>query len=66
MLSEAEDRDSLLSDPDSRPDQPVGTAIDAMNRTRAEIERSKALMDRYADAVGANVSDQECREGFVR
>jgi hypothetical protein len=65
MLSKAEDRDSRLSDPQSPPDEPVGKALDAMNRMRAEIERSKALMDSYADSIGPRVSDQECRERLV-
>jgi hypothetical protein len=65
MLIKAEDRDARRSDPESRPDEPVGTAIDAMNRTRAEIERSKALMDSYADSIGAAVSDRQCRERLV-
>jgi hypothetical protein len=54
-----EDRDAQLSDPEARPDESVGKAIDAMNRTRAEIERSKALMDSYAGSIGADVSDRE-------
>jgi hypothetical protein len=62
MLSQTEDRDSHLSDPESLPDESVGKAIDAMNRTRAEIERSKALMDSYADSIGA---DHCGRDQFV-
>jgi hypothetical protein len=59
MLFQTEDRDAPLSDPESRPDEAVGKAIDAMNRTRAEIERSKALMDSYADSIGADLSGRE-------
>jgi hypothetical protein len=57
-LSKAEERDALLARLEAALGNASRDAAEAMSRTKAEIERSKELMDGFARRTTARLSDR--------
>ena len=58
-LSKAEERDALLAKLEVALSDATRVAAEAMSRTKAEIERSKDLMDGFALRTGGRLSDRQ-------
>jgi hypothetical protein len=57
-LSKAEERDALLSKLEAALGNASREAAEAMSRTKAEIARSKELMDGFGHRTGGRLSDR--------
>ena len=58
-LSKAEERDALLAKLEVALGNASRDAYEAMSRTKAEIERSKELMDGFARRTPGRLSDRQ-------
>jgi hypothetical protein len=58
-LSKAEERDALLAKLEAALGNAARDAAAAMSRTKAEIERSKELMDGFARRAAGRPSDRQ-------
>ena len=58
-LSKAEERDALLARLESALGDATRDAVEAMSRTKAEIARSKHLMDGFARPTAGRLSDRQ-------
>jgi hypothetical protein len=58
-LSKVEERDALLTRLESALGDATRHAAEAMSRTKAEIKRSKELMDGFARRTSGRLSDRQ-------